>query len=237
MASKGSTWPTKKYPWHSDLVKVSPLVIMPKGTYRHRDTEPPTFYFKVAGDAEGEYGIKPDGQGDRLNAYFHALDEAWKAYDGKWCTLVASGRMKGEGGEVLNEVEIAFQPASEGMQAEPEPVPAPEASAPDPSQDVPPWERGQPAPDEVRGAQRADAPAAQEPAVAPWDVAEGFPYPSLEAAYTDALRAAMRIMNRAGLPATDSETARAIAATLMIAMKDWHRETRGYIPILTQGGG
>jgi len=91
MAQAGTTW-DKKYVYHGQLCKISPFVGQVRG-YKdfHPGKEPLTFFFKVQGDAEGEYGVKmePDLPG---------YEEAWKKvchdHREQWVTIECAGMAK-----------------------------------------------------------------------------------------------------------------------------------------------
>lgn len=228
MAKIGTAF-KQKYPWHSQLAAASPLVIQITGEKQFRPKEAPTFFFKVQGDPEGEYGMKPAGQGDNLYAYYAAMVKAPK---GEWLSMTASGREKEEtdgAGKIIqkgNQCTITFNPVEGGVAEQTTAA----TSAPEPSggTETPPWAK-----EETSAAPEApQAAPAPQPRNGPVPT-HNYPYPTMMDAYVEALRASYTILSMDGLPLgpDDTESLRAIAATLMISQKEIHRAIGLWIPI------
>jgi hypothetical protein len=216
MATIGTTF-EQKYPWHSQLAAKSPLVIQITGEKQFRPTEAPTFFFRVQGDPEGEYGMKPAGKDDIVRAYYAAMVRAPQQ---RWLKMTAAGRekdKKDDQGKIVekgNACTIRFEAVDVAETV----------------QDAAQGEVSMPWMDQTaESAEEAPAPQ-QSNGPAP---VHNYPYATMMEAYTEALRASYTILSMDGLPLgpDDTESLRAIAATLMIGQKEIHREVGLWIPI------
>ena len=220
MAKIGTAF-KQKYPWHSQIAAASPLVVQITGETQFRPKEAPTFFFKVQGDPEGEYGMKPAGQGETLRTYYASMV---KAPQNRWLRMTAAGREKEEtdaNGKIIqkgNVCTITFEPIEVAD------------AIPDAPQDAAQGEVSMPWMEEAtEDAQEAPAPQQSNGPVP----VHTYPYKTMMEAYTEALRASYTILSMDGLPLgpDDTESLRAIAATLMIGQKEIHRAIGLWIPI------
>lgn len=128
MAQAGTTF-DKKYVYHGQLCQISPFVGQLSGYKKFRDDEPITVFFKVQGDAEGEYGVK-------MEEDCPGYEDAWKRichdHREKWLTIACEGMAK-EGKGVVTFTDLDGNVLASNAGATPQ-AQKPQGSAPAPAQ-------------------------------------------------------------------------------------------------------
>ncbi len=177
MAKPGTTF-EKGHIYHSNLCGISPVRLMFTGQVKHRASELTTFYFRIEGDADGEYGVKAEN--DDYEAILQAAPRK------VWMTAHFEGSAKeGEATVRLEDAEAAPRPV-------------------------------------VQNGNGGGSRDAEQPRV-------GIPWTSMEARYSEALRAAERIVTNSAYLAPDD--VRTIAATLCIGQEGIFRQLNTWIPL------
>ena len=165
MAQAGPTF-EKKYVYHGQLCQISPFVGQVTG-YKdfHPGKEPLTVFFKVQGDAEGEYGVKMEPE---CPGYEEAWKHACHEHREQWMTISCEGMAKeGKGAVMFCDLDGEILATNADRSA------APTAAAP--------------------AAQKAQA-APSAPAQRTNGGTAGFPYVSQEERYREALQAASNLV-------------------------------------------